>query len=144
MRLPRDGLTDPFLLFFFSPLLSIRGAPSAQERDVRATGQVKGAYAKLIEDAKSPAFRAAVGAKVGMDLSKAFTRVTLRGACQPKPCGGVKSIHVDHVMKMVSILMYLNEDWPAGEEGAGGHLLLLKKPPKKGLDALGVRGGAVK
>lgn len=46
---------------------------------MRATGQVKGAYAKLIEDAKSPAFRAAIGKKVGVDLSKAFTRVTLRG-----------------------------------------------------------------
>ena len=46
--------------------------------------------------------------------------------------------HVDHQAKAVSILMYLNEDWPGGE--AGGHLLLLKKPPKKGLDALEVRG----
>lgn len=112
----------------------------SQERDVRRTGQVKGAYAKLIEDAKSRAFRDAIGKKLGLDLSKAFTRITLRGACQPKPCGGEESIHVDHQKKIVSILMYLNEDWPTGEEGAGGHLLLLKKPPdkkKKGFDALG-------
>ena len=121
----------------FPPALlstALANKKNVEERDVRATGQVKGAYERLIKDAKSPEFRAAVGEKIGMDLSKAYTRITLRGACQPKPCGGIKSIHVDHHMKMVSILMYLNEDWPTGEAGEGGHLLLLKKPSRKGSD----------
>jgi hypothetical protein len=44
-----------------------------------------------------------------MDLTKAYTRITLRGSCQPKACGGEGSIHVDHTMKLVSVLIYLNQ-----------------------------------
>ena len=119
----------------FPPALdstTLANKKNVEKRDVLKTGQVKGTYAELLKDVESDAFRDAVGAKFGINLKGWHNRVTLRGACEPNPCGGMDSIHVDHKAKAVSILIYLNENTLDETDYHGGDLLFLKN--KKSLD----------
>ncbi len=74
----------------------------------------------LIEELTSPAVAKAFGEKFGLDLSGKPTMVTLRGRCQEKD----GRIHTDSEAKLVTALLYFNEDWEAG----GGRLRLLRGP----------------
>jgi len=105
---------------------------NVEKKDVVKTGQVRGAYKQLLNDVESDLFRDYVGSKLGISLKGWFNRVSLRGACDPNPCGGLDSIHVDHVAKAVSVLIYLNEDELDRTDFHGGDLLFLKS--KKSLD----------
>ena len=119
----------------FPPALdstTLANKKNVEKRDVLKTGQVKGTYAELLKDVESDAFRDAVGAKFGINLKGWHNRVTLRGACEPNPCGGMDSIHVDHKAKAVSVLIYLNENTLDETDYHGGDLLFLKN--KKSLD----------
>jgi len=119
----------------FPPALdstTLANKKNVEKKDVLKTGQVKGTYAKLLKDVESDAFRDAVGAKLGINLKGWHNRVTLRGACEPNPCGGMDSIHVDHKAKAVSVLIYLNEETLDETDYHGGDLLFLRN--KKSLD----------
>ena len=64
---------------------------------------------------------AAVGAKLGMDLSAKPTMVTVRGQCSSALDG---KIHTDSRTKLVTALIYMNESW----ESPKGRLRLLHTP----------------
>jgi len=119
----------------FPPALdstTLANKKNVEKKDVLKTGQVKGTYAELLKDVESDAFRDAVGAKLGINLKGWHNRVTLRGACEPNPCGGMDSIHVDHKAKAVSVLIYLNEETLDETDYHGGDLLFLRN--KKSLE----------
>ena len=73
----------------------------------------------LIDELNGPAFRAAVEAKFGLDLSGAPTMFTLRGRCDARD----GRIHTDSKKKLITVLLYLNDaEW----EAEGGRLRLLR------------------
>lgn len=78
------------------------------------------AFAKLIDDIKSPALAEAVGQKFGVDLTGLPLMITVRGRAQAKD----GRIHTDTKDKVVTCLLYLNEDWDQG----GGRLRMLRGP----------------
>lgn len=77
------------------------------------------AFAKLIEDIRSPELAKAVGDKYGVDLTGLPVMITVRGQAQAKD----GRIHTDTEDKVVTCLLYLNDDtWDNG----GGRLRLLR------------------
>ena len=80
--------------------------------------EVKGALAELIEELKGEAFRRAIEAKFDLDLADKATTFTVRGMCGDKD----GYIHTDSKSKIVTILIYLNDDWAPD----GGRLRLLR------------------
>ena len=73
--------------------------------------------AALIEDLLSDRFRAAMARLFDVDLEDRPAVVTLRGQCS----GRDGRIHIDSRTKVLSLLIYLNDDWSGGE----GQLRLL-------------------
>ena len=78
------------------------------------------AFGKLIDDIRSPALAKAVGEKFGVDLTDLPLMITVRGRAQAKD----GRIHTDTKDKVVTCLLYLNEDWDEG----GGRLRMLRGP----------------
>lgn len=76
------------------------------------------AFAKLIDDVKSPALAKAVGEKFGVDLTGLPMMITVRGQAQAKD----GRIHTDTADKVVTCLLYLNDKWDDG----GGRLRMLR------------------
>jgi hypothetical protein len=75
---------------------------------------------RLVEELSGPGFRQAVEQKFGLDLSERPPMVTLRGRSREKD----GRIHRDSDDKVVSLLLYLNEDWPH----QAGNLRMLRSP----------------
>jgi hypothetical protein len=65
-----------------------------------------------------PEFRKAIEAKFGLDLKGRATMFTLRGRCDTRD----GRIHTDSKKKIITVLLYLNEDW----QEEGGRLRLLR------------------
>ena len=65
-----------------------------------------------------PEFREAIERKFGLDLSDRPTMFTIRGFCARNN----GKIHTDTRSKIVTVLLYLNQDWEAG----GGRLRILR------------------
>ena len=93
--------------------------------DIRQAGSftlddvaVRGALAGLIDELNGPAFRAAIEAKFGLDLSACPTMFTVRGVCGADD----GQIHTDSKTKVITVLLYLNEAWAPD----GGRLRLLR------------------
>ncbi|HLI65609.1 MAG TPA: 2OG-Fe(II) oxygenase [Caulobacteraceae bacterium] len=80
--------------------------------------EVKGAVAALINEMSQPPFREAIEAKFAVDLAGKATTFTLRGMCGERD----GDIHTDSKTKIITILVYLNEDWAPD----GGRLRLLR------------------
>lgn len=78
------------------------------------------AFGKLIDDIKSPALAKTVGDKFGVDLTGLPLMITVRGRAQAKD----GRIHTDTKDKVVTCLLYLNEEWDDG----GGRLRMLRGP----------------
>ncbi len=78
------------------------------------------AFAKLVDDIRSPALAKAVGEKFGVDLTDLPLMITVRGRAQAKD----GRIHTDTKDKVVTCLLYLNDDWDEG----GGRLRMLRGP----------------
>lgn len=78
------------------------------------------AFAAFMHAIQSPEMTAAVGQKLGMDLSASPTMVTVRG--QSKAADG--KIHTDSRTKLVTALIYMNDSW----ESPKGRLRLLRSP----------------
>ncbi|HEY3814244.1 MAG TPA: 2OG-Fe(II) oxygenase [Caulobacteraceae bacterium] len=76
-----------------------------------------GVFADLIEELDSPAFREPLEQKFGVDLKGKPTMFTARGQCRL----GDGQIHTDSKTKILTVLLYLNDDWMT----EGGKLRLL-------------------
>ena len=72
----------------------------------------------LFDALDGPEFRKAVEDKFGLDLEGRATMFTLRGRCDARD----GRIHTDSKKKLITVLLYLNEDW----REVGGRLRLLK------------------
>lgn len=75
-------------------------------------------FEALIQELTSPEMTAAFSEKFNIDLTNRPTMVTLRGRAQEKD----GRIHTDSEAKLVTALLYFNEDW----EAQGGRLRLLR------------------
>jgi len=75
---------------------------------------------KLVEEISGPEFRKVVEEKFGLELGDNPPMVTLRGRSREKD----GRIHHDSDDKKVSLLLYLNEDWPH----QAGNLRMLRSP----------------
>jgi hypothetical protein len=78
------------------------------------------AFGRLMEGLRSTETTRAFGAKFGVDLDPATLMVTLRARTRL----GDGAIHTDSETKIVTALIYLNEDWSS----EGGRLRLLRGP----------------
>jgi SM-20-related protein len=80
----------------------------------------KGHFAALMDELIGPRFRDTVEHKFGMDLSAFPLVYTVRGEVRAQDGG----VHADSKSKLMTVLIYLNEDWSA----EGGRLRLLRSP----------------
>jgi hypothetical protein len=76
------------------------------------------AFKQLCEELQGEALRKAFADKFDMDLEGRPTTLTVRGRCRPKD----GKIHTDSDTKLITVLVYLNENWDA----EGGRLRLLR------------------
>lgn len=76
------------------------------------------AFAKLVDEIRSPEMAEALGKKFGVDLKGLPVMITVRGHAQAKD----GRIHTDTKDKVVTCLLYLNDKWDEG----GGRLRLLR------------------
>jgi len=76
------------------------------------------AFARLVAELESPAFREAVERKFELDLSGRPFMITVRGQCRARD----GQIHTDSRTKIVTALLYLNPPWTA----PGGRLRMLR------------------
>lgn len=74
----------------------------------------------LFRELRGPAMAEAVGEKLDLDLTGKATMLTLRGQSREKD----GRIHTDSKSKLVTALIYLNEDWSSDS----GRLRLLRQP----------------
>jgi len=80
---------------------------------------IHGDFATLIEQLHGPAFQAAVEEKFSIDLSNRPTMYTVRGFCRARD----GKIHTDSKTKIITVLLYMNEDhW----DNSGGRLRILR------------------
>jgi SM-20-related protein len=77
-------------------------------------------FADFLRELQGDAFRDAIAAKLGIDLSGHPTMVTVRGQSGARD----GNIHADSKTKLVTVLIYMNESW----EAPGGRLRLLRSP----------------
>src|ERR1700761_1448608 len=68
---------------------------------------IRGHFAGLIEELRGPEFQAAVERKFALDLTDRPTMYTVRGFIREKD----GSIHTDSETKIITVLLYMNEDW---------------------------------
>jgi len=120
---------DPFPFVVASGMLK-RGVIKQLSRDFPAIGD-GGVYPvdvlalgpsmrKLVEEISGPEFRKVVEDKFALDLGGYPPMVTLRGRSREKD----GRIHRDSDDKVVSLLLYLNEEWPH----QAGNLRMLRSP----------------
>jgi hypothetical protein len=76
------------------------------------------AFAAMIEELQGKPFADLLGEKFGLPLAELPTTITVRKFCERTD----GNIHTDHKSKVITILVYFNEDWPHAE----GRLRLLR------------------
>jgi hypothetical protein len=76
------------------------------------------AFATLMDELCGPAMATVLGEKFDMDLPSMPTTVTVRKFCERTD----GNIHTDHKSKVITVLVYFNEQW----EHAEGQLRLLR------------------
>jgi len=76
------------------------------------------AFKQLTDELLGPDFAAAVSAKFSLDLTQYPTMLTVRGQCDDSD----GQIHTDSKDKVITVLLYLNEDW----HNDGARLRLLR------------------
>ena len=76
------------------------------------------AFSELLKELQSSALTRHVEAKFGVDLSDSRLTITVRRYCEATD----GHIHTDHRSKIVTMLLYLNDDWKA----EGGQLRFLR------------------
>jgi hypothetical protein len=120
---------DPFPFVVVSGMLK-PGAIEAISLDFPAIGDggvypvdvlpLGPAMKKLVAEIGGPEFRKVVEEKFGLDLKDCPPMITLRGRSRDKD----GRIHKDSDDKVVSLLLYLNENWPHKT----GNLRMLRSP----------------
>ncbi len=85
-----------------------------------ATLDIRGQFARLMEELRGPKFRAAIERKFHIDLTGRPTMYTVRGFVSKRD----GAIHTDSATKIITVLLYMNERW---QEDAG-RLRLLRGP----------------
>ena len=121
-------LCDPFDYIVVPDFIPADRAPliSADFPDVHQPGSfplksvdTHGAFAKLADEMSSTAFQTAIERKFGIDLGDAATMFTVRGWCRAED----GQVHTDSKSKIITVLVYLNEDaWMP----LGGRLRILR------------------
>lgn len=76
------------------------------------------AFAAFLDALSDKPFARVMGAKLGIALEDKPVMITVRGRCRPTD----GKIHVDSSGKLVTVLIYMNNDW----EAPGGQLRLLR------------------
>jgi hypothetical protein len=84
-------------------------APSAPRAD---------AFGRLLDELRSPWLTGLFAQKFGLPLTTDTLMITLRARCRPQD----GKIHTDSETKVVTALVYLNDDW----SGEGGRLRVLR------------------
>lgn len=79
---------------------------------------IHGSFQQLLDEMNGPEFREAIEEKFGLDLSDRPTMFTIRGFCARNN----GKIHTDTKSKIITVLLYLNQEWEAG----GGRLRILR------------------
>ncbi|MGA7323747.1 MAG: 2OG-Fe(II) oxygenase [Rhodomicrobium sp.] len=77
-------------------------------------------FSKFMKELRKSPFGEIMGAKLGLDLKKRPTTITVRGRAREKD----GQIHLDSKSKLVTVLIYMNSKW----EAEGGRLRLLNSP----------------
>ena len=75
-------------------------------------------FAQLIDELNSERFRKAFERKFDMDLSDTTVNIGIRKYCEATD----GRIHTDHKTKVITLLLYFNEDWPHD----GGQLRMMR------------------
>jgi SM-20-related protein len=76
-------------------------------------------FAQLVSELEGAPLRRAIEAKFALDLGGRPTMITVRGFSDGKD----GFIHTDSTTKLITLLLYLNQEWPA----EGGRLRLLRR-----------------
>lgn len=114
--------TEPYPHFVAMSALTAAAVPSLMRDfpDIARPGffpiddvPVGGAFADLLGDLRNPAFSAAVGGKLGLDLAARPTLITVR----KWSAASDGRIHTDSTSKLATLLVYLNEAWTDTGEG---------------------------
>ena len=82
------------------------------------------AFQSFMDAIRGPEFSAAVSEKLGFDLSRRPTMITVRGQSAARD----GQIHTDSVTKLITVLIYMNGKW----ESPTGRLRLLRSPDNLG------------
>lgn len=69
-------------------------------------------FQQFLDELEGPEFAEHVGRKFGLDLSECPTTVTVRKYCERSD----GNIHTDHPSKVITVLVYFNENW-TNQEG---------------------------
>jgi hypothetical protein len=78
------------------------------------------AFEAFMEEIRKAPFREVISSKLGIDLKRRPTMITVRGICRERD----GQIHTDSKTKLVTVLIYMNGKW----ENPGGRLRLLRTP----------------
>ncbi|SME99941.1 2OG-Fe(II) oxygenase superfamily protein [Tistlia consotensis] len=121
--------TEPFPHFVATPVLDDltvarinRDFPAIAKPGLFPVSELdcRGAFSRLIEAVRDPRLESLLARKFGAPIEGKPLMVTVRGHCQAKD----GRIHTDTRSKLVTCLLYLNEDWRQD----GGRLRLLRGP----------------
>ena len=121
-------VTDPFNYVIVRHFLSPEGLDGARHDFPRVPGpgshppaqlQIKGQFKVLMDELLGPEFKRAVEEKFSIDLTGRPTMYTVRGFTRARD----GKIHPDSETKLITVLLYLNDDSWANE---GGRLRLLR------------------
>ena len=77
-------------------------------------------FEEFLQELQTDAFKAHLGKKFDVDLGDNPTTITVRKYCERTD----GNIHTDHASKIITVLVYFNEEW--GSEGVGGCLRMLR------------------
>jgi SM-20-related protein len=104
----------------------LRDFPEISSRGSYPLSQLKygEAFGRLIDELEAPALRNAISRAFDIDLANRPTMITVRGATGTQD----GHIHADTPSKLVTLLLYLNQEWDAAE----GRLRILNN--RHGLD----------
>lgn len=75
-------------------------------------------FQQFLDELEGPEFAMHIGHKFGMDLGECPTTVTVRKYCERSD----GNIHTDHPSKVITVLVYFNENWTNDE----GQLRMLR------------------
>jgi SM-20-related protein len=136
--------TKPFSFFVTKGAVKVELLPEVHRDFPKIPGpgshppsqlNIHGAFAALMQELEGPRFRSVVEEKFGFSLEGLPTMYTVRGLIRRSD----GAIHTDSATKVITVLLYLNEDWAS----EGGRLRILRSathlddfaveiPPKAG------------